>query len=299
MGGGSQNTLKIPRGAKEVINHSTITLDLSQSEEVPIRIVGGTRTSFEVEFDCSGQHTIAWDVTLALTRTVEEPASWDVAELPPGRCNLYCFPSWVPAADTQALSPLPSSSIEVLVQLFVLLATQVKHPESCEEDSDDMFSLPDNVGAFPIHALLVCNSSESLSLSLRLIRARPALLEQAHTTAKSGERLFNGESSLHIVAVNRHEELLLQMIEIGWREWPPDRLGALLNMHACGAFFKDLPMKYYGASALAYACCFNLQAAVSAMLATKLVTINEGTLSQGSCQYTPWSPTSNTKCTTV
>ena len=118
------------------------------------------------------------------------------------------------------------------MQLLMLLATQVEHPQSFEEDGDDMFSLPDLVGAFPIHALLVCNSPESLSLALSLMQARPALLEQTHTTAKFGVRLFNGESSLHIAVVNRHEDLLLQMIEM-CAHTSPTCMRMHVRMHAC------------------------------------------------------------------
>ena len=49
----------------------------------------------------------------------------------------------------------------------------------------------------------------------------------------------------------------------------------LLRSQAAGVFFNDLPMRFYGGTALSYACCFNLRQAVLAMLQTELVTFDD------------------------
>jgi hypothetical protein len=48
-----------------------------------------------------------------------------------------------------------------------------------------------------------------------------------------------------------------------------------------------MPMRFYGGTALAYACCFELRGAVLAMLATKVVSLNER---RDACEITGFLP---------
>ena len=228
-----------------------------------------------VEFDCTGQHTISWTVPLFLR---SEPN----VGLPPGKCNLYMFSTIVPVEGGDG-RPLGAEEAEVLMQLLLLLAADAG--KTGDDEKTSLFDIPDKVGAYPIHAILVGNTDESLKAVWRLMEAVPALLEQTHTTSSFGLPLFNGESSLHVAIVNGREDLLLRMLDLGERTLSHERFATLLNHQVEGVFFKDAPMNWYGGSALAFACCFGLKRAVTKMLATKHVSINEG-----SCDVTGFYP---------
>ena len=220
-----------------------------------------------VEFDCSGQHTISWKVPLCVR---DEPS----VALPAATCNLYQFPTIEPA-DGSGARPADVRETEVLVQLLLLLAEDA----GTEKETTPMFDLSDKVGAYPIHALLVGNTEESLSAVWQLMEANPTLLEQTHATSSFGLQLFNGESSLHVAAVNKREELLLKMIDLGESALSSERFATLLHHEAVGVFFKDPPMNWYGGTALSYAACFGLKRTVTRLLATKHVALDEGACS--------------------
>ena len=65
-----------------------------------------------------------------------------------------------------------------------------------------LLDVPDEVGAYAIHGLAVCNTPESVALVIELYRQRPALMKHLHTSHRAGIPLFVGESTLHIFAVN-------------------------------------------------------------------------------------------------
>ena len=73
-----------------------------------------------------------------------------------------------------------------------------------------LFERPDAVGAFPIHAILVCNTPESLRASFACLEANPRLLLQVHEY--SGP--FAGETALHIMCANRREDEACRMIDL-------------------------------------------------------------------------------------
>ena len=54
-----------------------------------------------------------------------------------------------------------------------------------------------------------------------------------------------------------------------------DTLRKLFKAQATGTFFEALPMRYYGGTALAYACSLQLREAVVALLATGYVALND------------------------
>ena len=219
----------------------------------------------QVEFDCAGQHTISWKVPLC---DKDEP---DV-ELPAAKCNLYMFPTIEPA-DGSGSRLASAEETQIMMQLLLLLAADAGTDVKVDAPTP-MFDASDKVGAYPIHALLVGNTEESLSVVWALMEANPTLLEQTHATSSFGLQLFNGESSLHVAAVNKREDLLLKMLDLGERVLSSERFATLLNHQAVGVFFKDPPMNWYGSTALAYACCFGLKRTVTKMLETKHVALD-------------------------
>ena len=249
---------------------ATFTLALAGSG---LRVNDGdhAKESIEVHHDYSAQHTISWRDELILEGRPE-------ATLPPARCNLYHFPTIFTATDVTWRLETDSEELEVLTRLFVLLATVVEEGK--------MFQTPDNVGAYPIHALLVGNTEEALTVGWKLFEAVPKLLTQTHTTTSFGLKLFNGESSLHIVIVNRREGVLLRMLDLAEQRLTSASFAELLNQQPEGVFFRDMPMLYYGSTALSFACCFGLKRAVSRLLATRHVSLND----PASCAISGFAP---------
>lgn len=153
---------------------------------LPIRI--------QARLDVTMQHTFSWDSTLMPKPKPGCPISPE-DELPKGSCNLYLFPN-VTLADTGRKMRLSGTRLQLLSELIVALA----------RDADcTMWDQADEVGAYMIHALVVGNTLESLSLSQRIFEASPRLLLQVHVNHRGGMPLFTGESVLHIVAVNQQQ----------------------------------------------------------------------------------------------
>ena len=201
-------------------------------------IFGGVKS--EVMLNSSGQHTISWDTTLRAEGVAVEPAS----------LNLYTYPG-----------PYKGAQLALIHSLVLKLAQTSIH----------LFEMPDPVGAYVIHALIVCNTDASLELAFDILeRAHPRLLLQTHR----GEP-FNGEGCLHIVCANRREEHGLRMIELATRHFTPQETRAFLSTQALGVFFNDPPMCWYGDSPLAYACVFGLRRLVRSMLDTGHVTLSD------------------------
>lgn len=58
---------------------------------------------------------------------------------------------------------------------------------------------------------VVCNTPESLALSLDIYELVPRLLSRVHSHTGGP---FGGESSLHIAVVNKHEDLLIKLLSL-------------------------------------------------------------------------------------
>ena len=95
---------------------------------------------------------------------------------------------------------------------------------------------------------------------MELFEARPNLLTHQH-----GPGPFIGEHSMHIMVVNRNEDLLCRCLQLATRI-PRDERAILLNAQTTGGFFMMPPQKYYGSSLLGYACSFGLKRAVWMMV---------------------------------
>ena len=51
---------------------------------------------------------------------------------------------------------------------------------------------------------------------------------------------------MHVVIVNRHESMLLRMIELSAAHLKPEQLRTLYHTQTDGAFFDDVPMRNPG-----------------------------------------------------
>ena len=73
---------------------------------------------------------------------------------------------------------------------------------------------------------------------------------------------------MHVVIVNRHESMLLRMIELSAQHLTPEQLRILYHTQTDGAFFDDAPMRNYGGTVLAWVCVFGMKKALVALLET-------------------------------
>ena len=192
--------------------------------------------------------------------------------LPNGSCSLYRFPlihvatrADVPEEEqpeeTQAGKAPGPDGTNVLHEMVLLMAT--------EESS--AFDVHDPVGAYPIHALCVGNNDASLDLLFALVSADPKMVTRLHASCGP----YEGESCLHILAVNGRESHLVKLLNLAASKLPRNEFNALLREQARGKFFDAAPMRRYGSTALSYACSFGMRAAISTMLATGLVSLND------------------------
>lgn len=210
-----------------------------------------TKQPISVTLETAGQHTLKWN---DLEFFVEDGKS---VKIEAGECNMYLFPSATIGGQSVKLM---GEQLQALSEVLVALAT---------DSTNDMMLTPDVVGAYPIHALLVANTEQSILLAMRLFKAEPGLMLQTH-----GPGPFYGENCMHCIAVNSHEEELCEMIALATKKLPKDSVEILLTAQTEGVFFNDAPMNFYGGTPLSYASVFCLKRAVKMMLDTGLVTLD-------------------------
>lgn len=208
-------------------------VDVAQSTAIPF-----TKPATKVLLNSKGQHTLEWSESLNLDKT----------SIPPGSLNLYTYPGGF-------------SGPELALLKRVLLHMASSAPQ--------LFDVPDPVGAYVIHALIVCNTEESLELSFAILDMLPRLVLQTHDAP-----IFTGEGSIHILCANRREEHACRMLGIAQKHLHHEELSSFLNTQASGLFFESPPMCSYGDSPLAYACVFGLRKLTRAMLDTGHVSLN-------------------------
>ena len=199
--------------------------------------------------DCTGQHVLHWYDRLWVPSKAETVG--------PGTCNLYKFPTLTLHDEGERSSKVEETEkvdgvrLEILSHFLLVL------------DEADVFNETDGVGAYPIHGLLVCNTKPSVDIALQLIRHHPALLLRVHEPPG----VFEGENCFHIVIVNRHESLFIELLRIAVKHFSTEQLDGLLNGCAKGVFFEALPMCHYGGTAVSYAAVFGMQRAILELLA--------------------------------
>ena len=207
-----------------------------------------------VTLDIDAPHKLSWDEDVHVTdgdaRLDVDIAGDQHPALPKGACILYIFPTIMTADEPGGAQP-SEAGLRALRKLIIAVATET-----------GAFETADPVGAYPIHALMVCNTAASLEVSMDIYRKRPQLLTQVH--APSGP--FRGESSLHICAVNRRERTLVELVHLAVEMLSPEEAEALIRGQTEGAFFTDTPMVHYGSTILAYACCFEMKVCMHAYM---------------------------------
>ena len=107
----------------------------------------------------------------------------------------------------------------------------------------DAFDQRDVTGAHALHALIVCNTPESLELAMEMYAMHAPLLPLVHVMPRStlAGTTFIGESSLHILAANRHEEEFVTLVGVSSADLEPWGL----CMRSCKpAFFLRLHLKF-------------------------------------------------------
>ena len=204
-------------------------------------------------------HTLSWDVDIRDATFNEDEDDGDGIALPKGACTLYLYPRVTTTLEPRGFLP-EAAGERALRMMLVSVATHT-----------DAFEVPDPVGAYAIHALVVCNTEASLAVSLDMYRLRPHWLTQVH--APSGP--FSGESALHICCVNTREALLIELVQLAVAALHPAQVEVLLRSQTEGAFFEGAPMRYFGSTALAYACSFDMKEAVITLLGTGIVDLNQ------------------------
>ena len=95
---------------------------------------------------------------------------------------------------------------------------------------------------------------------MRLFRMRPTLLKAVHSKGYGViKELFHGEGSLHVLAANRREEELVELLKLAKNALNPREFTEVLMQKCAGKFFQDPPMKNFGATPIAYAAFFGLK----------------------------------------
>ena len=136
------------------------------------------------------------------------------------------------------------------------------------------FNIVNNVGGYPIHALMICNTDESLDLALRLMQRRAEWLILPYANSPP-LHLFTGETILHVKRWRggelAYEDRTKAGEELEEKEKPVDyitrkQLETFLRSAATGNFFTSEPVQWFGGTALGFACSFNMKKAVTALL---------------------------------
>jgi hypothetical protein len=286
-----QNVTAVPRmsfsSKRSRLRAESASAQVLRAEVYSVPVLGG-RTTLSVTFDASGPHLLSW--------CTEGPPP-DGFPLPMGSTCLYAWPQTTPVVHAftrqstrqgsnksptsrqggSAPTPTPAAAEDlgkgqpkvvtpsaagelVLREILLWLATHTTALES-----------HDAVGAYPVHALAVCNTDASLELLMGVLKCKPHLLLDVHSA--SGP--YAGETLLHVAAANRREELLLRLLSFASTSIERRELKALLRSQAAGAFFQQVPLCWFGGTALSFACVFGMRRAVRELVfGTGLVSLN-------------------------
>ena len=211
--------------------------------------------------------TVSWDEDLWLATPSTEDESLEPS-LPAGSCSMYTFPTVTTRSFRAAIEPC-EAGVLLLRHLLYYLTILDREAAKGLGSAPFVFDVPDREGAYPVHALMIRNSTPSLAIVMELFTLDPRLLTHLHH--ESG--IFAGESSLHIAAANQQEQAFLQILQLALETLPPDELTGLLLADTVGVFFEQHPMRTFGGTALSYAACHGMKDAVRALLQTGIVSL--------------------------
>ena len=203
---------------------------------------------------------------------------WDTIPgvLEAGQCELLKYPQ-VQSLDASGgeMAAADQTGLEMMIEQLV---AHPQHGQTVEE-------LRDVSGAGVIHCLVLANSLDSLDLAMRLFHKRPTLLKCTHTGGR-GELggVFDGEGSLHILAVNKREEQFVELVKLARREFSDADFEELLLQRCTGSFF-NTNVPELGATPLAYAAAYSLSGVFEALFVT-----HDGMLTPTGCEGGMLSP---------
>jgi hypothetical protein len=235
------------------IKRLTTSLDRSSAPAPPnlkpeLRVkLGESNEETVVRWDRSGQHTVTWEQPLKLS------LEGVVTVVAPGSCNLYQFPR-LHGHEASA------AQMSVVGELLLRIAS-IGHTSPAASSDFCVFDLPDSSGATPIMGLLLSNTKEAMKQCLALYALRPDMLLQVHFPGP-----FVGESALHVVAINRREDELCEMLLIAHNNLTGKQLESMFMAQPTGGFFRVEPTCLYGSTPFAYAATFGLRRALALML---------------------------------
>ena len=223
-----------------------------------------------VTLDSEKAHVLTWSFNcdeLGGNESALQEQSHTELQLPPeGACSLYSYPKISTTGNTHESDGgslrkrMPSAAgICMLDEILVWLATNTEALDSTDE-----------VGAYPIHTLAVGNNARCLDLVERLCKISPKMLAFTHAAGQP----FAGETILHVLAANRHEDLLIKFVRMAATDLPEKEFAQLLKSKTTGNFFLSLPMRHFEGTVLSFACCFGLQRAVRCILNTGHLSLN-------------------------
>lgn len=109
-----------------------------------------------------------------------------------------------------------SSTITFVFHPHAVRSSVGSHPA---DKAPRLFEQPDPVGAFLIHALLVCNTDPALELAFKLLSVMPKLMLQVHTGQP-----FQDETALHVLSVNRREHLAIEYVDMVVARFEPEQV---------------------------------------------------------------------------
>mmetsp|Transcript_15896 Transcript_15896/g.36188 ORF Transcript_15896/g.36188 Transcript_15896/m.36188 type:complete len:906 (-) Transcript_15896:167-2884(-) len=245
MGVRKEGSSKVSRTAEKMFDSFKTTIVDSEGEQLTLTMRISSKT----------QHTVSWDEPIKLPGGSTET-------LDPGVCNLYQYPkvqfirrgqSGIPGLP--ALEPprvLAGPLLETLHRALTSMFLDGRH---------DCMERVDGAGARPIHAILLANTAAAVELATALLSARPRLMLQSHVGQP-----FEGENVLHVLIVNRQEEIVCQMVELAFKLFEVDELQSLFWGQTTGVFFQEEPMLLYGGTLAGYATAFSLERAITTML---------------------------------
>ena len=199
-------TSVLPHGASRR-HQLTATLHLDDGTQEP--------SSVRTILDVTTQHTLIW--LDAITWRGE-------CVLVPGHCCLYSYPLMRTSAAEEPFEP-DANSLSHLKRLILGTALSRESPH---------FSAPDETGAYAIHALIAANTPAAFDLAREVLQARPLLFRQFQVNNRNGLALFSGQSCLHIVAANRQEGMLCDLIDLAEASLHVSHFEELLTKQAHG-----------------------------------------------------------------
>lgn len=270
-----QNTTILPRSGTSKGKKSEAAIAPVKKFDLEVSLDGFVPSCVAVQFDIDGPLTLSWDADILLKSRVGKVDEGET-DLPKGACVFYLFPTVFTELEPRGVQPT-QAGVGALRAMISCLALQTS-----------AFDVSDPVGAFPLHALMVCNTDASIATAMAMYKHRPRWLMQVHAKGP-----YAGESALHIALVNQREEHFISMVRLAMRELLPGQVEDLLRAQPDGVFFERPPMRFYGSTALAYACCFGMRESVVELVSTGHVGFNRR---EDGCHLTGFLPVHATIC---